>query len=401
MVTRSLHAVESLDERMGGSVRAALDTCRSLTERGHVASLVGTTLFGEQLDYLRREYPDLPYYLFERRVPHHNFRSPGLRHWLNWNVRRFDVVEIHNLFSFVPLYTARACQRADVPYIVRPHGSLEPVDLQKHALIKRPYGMAVVRNILSRAERVLVATQQEAERLNTFGATPRVDVVPLPVYGPNVSGDRQDFRGTYGIPEDALVVLFMGRIDQKKGLQFLVPALASLKKDFPNVWFAVVGSSSNSTAVDLEALLKEHQMEDWTVRSGFLSGAAKQAAFAASDIFALPSLNENFGIAVVEALYAGVPVVLSDEVYIHGAVAKSGVGLVCKASLESCKERLRELLSSEKRRREMAERAPEAAKTHFGPHASALRLMSVYAEIVSKSSSTTEPVARVDESADT
>lgn len=381
-MTRSLHVVESLDERMGGSVRAALDVCRALTERGHEATLVGTTTSEDHLAYLGEGYAALPYYLFKRRFPRHYFRAPGLRRWLKANVRKFDIVEIHSVFSFVPLYTATACQDAGVPYLVRPHGSLEPYDLRKHAQAKKVYGSCVVRQMLARAERVVLATKQEADRLRTFGASPAVEVVPLPVYEAGHTGDAAAFRERYAIPAEALVVLFMGRLDQKKGLQFLLPALATLKKSIPHLWFVMAGSADNSTSAGVDDLITRNGMDAWTIRCGFLSGTAKQSALAAGDIFALPSLNENFGIAVVEALYAGMPVVVSDQVYIHDVVVGGGAGVQCEPSQGSCEQALRTLLEEAERRREMGERARALAKSHFAPEVSTSRLLSLYAEVL-------------------
>lgn len=381
-MTRTLHVVESLDERMGGSVRAALDVCLALTERGHQATLIGTTKPDDHLSYLRESYAALSHHLFQRRFPRHSFRAPGLRRWLKANVRKFDVVEIHNVFSFVPLYAATVCRDAGVPYLVRPHGSLEPFDLCKHARTKKVYGTTVVRRILAGAERVVLATRQEADRLQTFGAAPSVEVVPLPVYEPVHTGDGAAFREGYGIPADALVVLFMGRLDQKKGLQFLLPAMAELKKSIPQLWLVIAGSADNSTSAGVDDLVDRNGMGAWTVRCGFLSGTAKQSALTAGDVFALPSLNENFGIAVVEALYAGLPVVISDQVYIHDLIVRGGAGMRCQPSTASCEEAVHALLEHKDLRRKMGERARVIAQDHFAPDVSTSQLLTLYAQVL-------------------
>jgi glycosyltransferase involved in cell wall biosynthesis len=366
---RVLHVIDSVDPRMGGTARAPLDICAGLVDRGDDVLLVSTVSSGDDLTAVATEYERVPLRLFRRRFPRHNFRAPSLRRWLRANVADFDLVEIHGVFSFVPIYAAWACHRSSVPYTVRPHGSLDPFDLRKHALAKRVLAPVLFRPMLQRAVAVLLTSQIEADRLVTFGAEPRREVAPLPVQRPLHSGDGQTFRTARGIPPDAVVVLLLGRIHPKKGLQFLIPALASLKGLFPDLWFLLVGTGEKQHLDEVNRLLNDHAMASWTTWCDFLTGQPKQSAFAASNIFALPSLNENFGIAVVEAMYAGLPVLISTEVYIHDVVTDGGAGVACEPNVASCRSALQNLLRDQDARRRMGRDAPEVAQRHFAPHA--------------------------------
>lgn len=379
---RVLHVIDSLDLRMGGTARAALDTCAGLVTHGVDVSLVSTAASGDDLSHLKGEYADVPSRVFDRRFPRHNFRSPSLRRWLDANVAHFDLVEIHGVFSLVPLYASRACRRARTPYTVRPHGSLDPFDLQKHALAKKVLGPTLFRSVLEGAASLVLTSQSEADRVVTFGTNPAKSILPLPVPPPRERGDGAGFRAQHGIPSDASVVLLLGRIHPKKGLQFLLPSLAGLKPSFPNLWFMAVGTGEPAHMAQMNRLLHEHDMVDWSTRCGFATGSAKQSAFAASDVFALPSLNENFGIAVVEAMYAGLPVLVSDEVYIHDVVSAEGSGVVCEPSSASCRPALHRLLADGGARREMGRRGPETAHRHFSPERTVAALTKVYDELV-------------------
>lgn len=365
---RALHVVASLDKHMGGSVRAPLDICRSLMERGGSVFIVATTGPHDEIDYLTEEYPGVRYHVFPRRFPEHNFRSPSLRRWLRDNVASHDLVEIHGVFSFVPLYAAWACVRTRTPYTVRPHGSLDPFDLTKHALLKQAFGRLAVRPVLRRCRYVVLTSNLEDERLVTFGASPRRVVMPLPVPAPVGHGDGTEFRRRYGIPVDSAVVLFMGRIDVKKGLQFLIPALASLKSRHSDLWFVLAGSGSSVDVQRVRVLLHQHGVSEWTTECGFVSGSLKRSALAASDVFALPSLNENLGIALIEAMHAGLPAVVSTEVYIHDELVKAGAAVSCEPSYESCESALSDLLADPARRRVMGQRAREVARTFEPDH---------------------------------
>ena len=379
---RILHVVDSLDPRMGGTARASVDICAGLTQRGQDVLLVATADPEEASDDLMEDGQRAPHQLFSRCFPQHNFRSPALRRWLTASVADYDLVDIHGIFSFVPLYAAKACQRSGVPYTVRPHGSLDPFDMRKHNAAKRALGPLLFRPLLHRAKAVILTSQTEADRLITFGANPTKVVLPLPVIPPALAGDGGAFRMSYGIPEEALVVLLLGRIHPKKGLQLLIPSLAGLKCHFPNLWFLAVGTGEAAHLAELDDLLRRHDMTSWSTRCQFLTGAPKQSAFAASDVFALPSFNENFGIAVVEAMYARLPVLLSNEVYIHEVIASGGAGLVCEPTVTSCSSGLRNMLSNEPARREMARRGPDLARHHFGLETALGSLESVYRQLL-------------------
>lgn len=377
-----LHVVDSLAPHMGGTARAPLDICAGMAERGDDVLLVSTVTALEDVSYLAQEYKQVPIRLFTRRFPRHNFRSPSLRRWLAANVGRYDLVEIHGVFSFVPLYAAWACTRSGTPYTVRPHGSLDPYDLQKHTVAKRILGPWVFRPFLQCARGLILTSKAEADRLVTFGARTQKFVAPLPVCPAAHRGDGKAFRASRGIPVNATVVLFLGRIHPKKGLELLIPSLASLKQSFPELWFLLVGAGEPKHLREVEALLREHGLAPWTTRCEFLSGPAKQAAFASSDVFALPSFNENFGIAVVEAMYCGLPVLISTEVYIHDVVAAGNAGTVCETTLDSCRAALVQLLADEALRRRMGVRGPVVAREHFSQHRAVQILDEVYRELL-------------------
>ena len=368
---------------MGGSVRAALNVSKGLVEHGADVVVAATEGPGDSLDYLARDYANVRYELFPRASPTHNFRSPSLHRWLRGNVGDFDVVEIHGTHNFVPLYTSWTCRGQGAPYVVRPHGSLEPFDLEKHSLPKRIYGPLVVRPMLDHAESLVLTSELEAERVVTYGARPQKVVVPLPVEPLRGNFDGPGFRARYRIPADAFVVLFLGRIDYKKGLPFLVASLARLKSEWPSLWFLLAGGGEASYVSAVDDLLARHGMTSWTTRCGFVSGDAKASAFAASDLFALPSLNENFGIVVVEAMHAGLPLLVSDEVHIHDAVAAGGAGVVCKPSAESCYDSLRALLRDPEKLSAMATRSRELAQ-YFAPEAATRTLLRLYDDVIDR-----------------
>lgn len=376
---RALHVVPSLDDHMGGSVHAAVALAAHLRSGGAVETeLASTRLAGDDLDYLDRMAPDVPRHLFPRSWPPGRFQSAELGRWLHQTVPTFDLVHLHGVFHAPALHVRRACASARVPYVLQPHGQLDPFDLAKHRWQKMLYGPVAVRPLVADADLVVLTTALEQERLVTYGARPRTEVVPLPVTPPGPA-DGAGFRVRHGVPADAVVVLFLSRLDVKKGLDVLVAALDGLTLDGGrDPWLVVAGAGDPAVEADLTRALAGTALARRTVRCGFISGAEKDAAFAAADVFALPSRNENFGIVVIEAMAAGLPVVVSDETYVHGEIAAAGAGAVCRPEPASCREALRPLLADPGWRATAGRAARALADDSFSPGAATTAMVEVY-----------------------
>jgi glycosyltransferase involved in cell wall biosynthesis len=342
---RVLHVVGALDPYIGGSTTAAIDTCGHLRRHGVDAVVAGTWDDPSAADYITNKWPGLPVHGFTRQSPRHYWNSSGLRRWMRAEVGAFDLVCVHGVFKFPFVDAARAARARGVPYVVQPHGSLDPYDLQKHRSLKALFGPAVVRPLLGAAAGVIVTAEREAQRLVTFGARPRVQALPLAVPGPpeRPSGGRA--RRKFGLGDEAEVVVFFSRIDPKKGLERLLEACASLRPARPNLRLLVVGGAEDPDYVRrVHDVARRLAVDDIVTWAGFLLGAEKWDALAAGDVFALPSDNENFGMVVVEALLAGTPALISDEVYLGDDLQGIGAVTICARDAHSVAHALARLL---------------------------------------------------------
>jgi glycosyltransferase involved in cell wall biosynthesis len=232
----------------------------------------------------------------------------------------------------------------------------------------------------------MCTTELESERLVTYGAKPPHFLVPLAV--PTISGaglSGPEFRRKHGIPESAFVVLFISRFDLKKGLQLLIPALANAKRRYPQIWFLLAGTGEQSFVREVDRMLDEQGIRSWTTLPGFISGVEKKSAFAASNIFALPSLNENFGMVVVEALQNGVPALISDEVYLYPSLKRAGAAIICKPEVSSCQAGLESMIEGRVDLAELSRRGRILAEGEFSPSAATQCLIKAYKKILSKS----------------
>lgn len=376
-----LHTIDRIERAWGGTVYAMLSTARFLQKSGACVEVLGTFSKASDVEYLQNDYPELASRVFPRTFPSRFSNSGGAIQWFKSNHHRFDVVDIHCVFSVLAWRIAHGCARLGIPYVIRPHGSLDPIDVLKRSALKRIVGPFLIKNLLNRAAAVVLTTESEKERLVTYGAAPKSVVLPLTVELTSVQGQGREFRMRHGIPLDAQVVLFLSRIDPIKGLDILIPALAALKVQFPKLWFVLGGGGSPPFVDQVKVLLAAHRIASWTSAIGFVSGSDKMDAFAGADVFVLPSRKENFGIAIVEAMHAGVPVVVSDQVQIWQNIVRSGAGIACETTEKSVALAVGRMLDGSINLRQMEERGRALVRDEFSPDAASAKVLRLYEDI--------------------
>jgi glycosyltransferase involved in cell wall biosynthesis len=236
--------------------------------------------------------------------------DPKRRGHLKELIRRADGVHIHGIWEThcaVGAELAQACQR---PYIVSAHGMLERWALQTKRLKKAVYATLIETNNLRRATCLRALTRAEVNDYRRIGLTNPVAVVPNGVAIPaGVSGSP--FQEAYPQLSGKRVVLFLGRIHQKKGLALLVRAWAHAASTFDDAHLVLAGPDFDGTRATLEALVDGLGIRNQVTFTGMLAGPMKWSALAAASVFVLPSFSEGFSVAVLEALGVGLPVIVT------------------------------------------------------------------------------------------
>lgn len=372
---RVLHVKADMNPRSGGSVTAVHSVCDVTRLVGDECEVVcvGRDASGRG-NPLRTFAPSWP-----RRLG----TSMPLVRWLRRHVREYDLVEIHEIFTVTAWLTALVCRHARMPYIVRPHGSLDPFDLHKHRRLKRALGPLLRLIYLQGAAAICLTTAEERDRLVVFGADsiPRY-AIPLPVDHPDLRGDRTAFRRCIGADDSQFVILFLSRVDYKKGIPRLLEALFALRADGADVCLAVCGTGTPAYEREIMAKVDQLELGSATHFLGFLKGQDKTDAFAGADAFVLPSDNENFGIAVVEAMYAKVPLVISPNVYISSLLNEARAALVVDTAPAAIASAIRLLMNDPVAASAMAERAALVAASHFAPSVVATKEAVMRREII-------------------
>ena len=257
--------------------------------------------------------------------------SPGLLRWLILNVSRFDVVHVHSLYSF-PILAGLVLARArKIPYVVTTHDVLAPIQRRKSRGKKLLADVILVRPSLDAAAAVVYSTAAEHDAARPLGIMGPPVIIPWAInLEPFATLPRRgSFRARFLNNSDSPVVLYLGRLAEKKGLERLLKAFKRVIVAHPDAHLVIAGEGHPPSY--------RHRVERWaeqqgvsrrTLFTGLLHGANKFAVLADADALVLPSRSENFAVAMFEAMACGLPVVISSGVQLAADVARFGAGLV-------------------------------------------------------------------------
>ncbi|HJU44954.1 MAG TPA: glycosyltransferase [Vicinamibacterales bacterium] len=382
-----LHVVASYlpAMRYGGTIVSVHGLCRALAERGHDVHVFTTSVDGDRDSDVPHETPVVldGVHVWYFRSPRFRrlYWAPGLRRTLRRHVGEFDVVHTHAIYLW-PLWTAaRLARQAGVPYVVSPRGMLEKQLIeQKSAVWKAGLIGFIEKRTLEHAAAVHMTSRREAEQAAAFGfQLPPVHVIPNGVTIERSSGTRVS-EGISDIAGSDPYVLFLGRVNWKKGLDRLINAMAHAG----NVRLLIAGNDEEEYALVLDDLARQAGVSDRVIFTGPVHGKDKAALLSSARVLVLPSYSENFGNVVVEAMAAGCPVIVTREVGIADAVEQAGAGLVVDGTPAALGGAIGALAGDTRRREEMGARGRAAAAAQFSWPAVAARMEQLYQTVAAR-----------------
>ena len=379
-----LHVIPSVGPLRGGPSVMLRAMARGLVQAGLEVYVATTNDNGEGRLRVPHGIPvvedGVTYRYFPRQSRFYLFSWP-LSRWLARHIHNYDLVHLHALFSFAPVAGAYWAVRAGVPYVVRPLGTLNRWGMERRRpRLKRLSFTLIERAILQRAARIHYTSEQEQIEAARLGVNGRAVVAPLGIDLAQFAAlrPRGPIRDRASRSAGQTTVLFLSRLDPKKGLDLLLAAVARARSRRPDLALVVAGSGD----AGLERALRREAARlglGETVRwTGFVNGEEKLAALADADVFALPSYSENFGVAALEAMAAGLPVIISDRVGICREVAAARAGLVIPCETEAFADALVQVASDATLRMQLGERARDLAERRFSVQAMIASVEAMY-----------------------
>lgn len=311
--------------------------------------------------------------------------SLPLRSWLRDHAGEFDAVHIHAVFSFASLAAGRAAASAGVPYIVRPLGVLNRWGMDNRrrfvkALSFRFFDLPMLR----KAAAMHYTSRMEMEDAARFGLKNLQRVIPI---GMDLTPfDALPAREVFSarFPETATTrnLLFLSRIDEKKGIDLLIAAFARIAPHRPEIRLVICGGGDPALVEKLHAQAASLGIAERITWAGQVTGELRLAAFSAAELFVLPSHSENFGIALLEAMAAGLPCLSTDQVALAADAVRNKAVLLTAREPAAIAAKLEELLDSPEQRHLLGQSARILARCDYSLPAMGKALHHLYREIV-------------------
>ena len=382
---RLLHCISSVNPAHGGPIEGLKQVSVVHTQQGH------------RIEILSLDAPDAPWvqqspYRCHAMGPGHlgNFSfSTRFSRWLQAHAGDYDAVIVHGLWQYHSMGTWLALRHQATPYFVFTHGMLDPWFKRQYPLkdLKKwlfwPWGDY---RVLRDAKAVLFTCEEERllarqsfslyrcqEQVVSFGTAGAPDA---PV------AQRAAFLARFPQLSHTRNLLFLGRVHEKKGADLLLRAFARLQQrraaDLAAVRLVMAGPVDHPYGQAMQALAHDLGLSDCITWTGMLQGDEKWGAFRAADAFVLPSHQENFGIAVAEALGCRVPVLITRQVNIWREIEACGAGWIGDDTVDSVEHSLTLWLDAPPAEREaMGQRAQACFQRHFHIDSAAASLIDV------------------------
>ncbi|MEP7103022.1 MAG: glycosyltransferase [Burkholderiales bacterium] len=375
-----LHVLPSLDPAGGGPMEGVLQSSLACIRMGHAVEVL--TLDAPDAPFLR-DYPLRVHALGPTRSGYGY--TARLVPWLRAHATEYSAVIVNGLWQYHGLGTWRALRASQVPYFVFTHGMLDPWFKRsyplKHAK-KWLYWPWADYRLLRDARGVLFTCEEERllARESFWLYRAREVVVSFGTRTPPADADRlrEVFLDAHPALRGRELLLFLSRIHEKKGCDLLIEAFAKLAHEHPALQLVMAGPDQTGWQAALQARAAALGVAERITWPGMLSGELKWGAFYASSLYVLPSHQENFGIAVAEALGCRLPVLISDKVNIWREIDAARAGIVETDSVEGCERALRRWLAlTRAQQAEMGTRAGMLFEQSFTVEAMAASLIDV------------------------
>ncbi|HEY2036382.1 MAG TPA: glycosyltransferase [Steroidobacteraceae bacterium] len=363
---RVLHVISSMSRLRGGPSVVVHNMLKALTRRGVAVEAVATDDNGgaARLDVPLDRFVDFGgqrVRFFPRQSLKYAFSAP-MRSWLRANIRAYDIIHTHELFTFAPLCAARLAKAARIPYVMTPHGALDSWGMRnKSRLVKAASIRLVEGPLLVSAAAVNFMTPLEQSRAAEHGLSFRPMVLPAGVIDPDEpQAGTTEPVDPLGESIERRMLLFLARIHPIKCADVLLRAFAGLE-DRDSV-LVIAGGGDPSLVDSLRRLARELGLDGRVKWLGFTEGAEKRRLLSQATLFVLPSASENYGIAAVEAMYAGLPVIVTAGCGLADFVSRHGAGIVTDGSVAALRSALTTLLANDELARSMGEAGRRAAR---------------------------------------
>lgn len=368
---------------IGGPARIIYDHTTEALKHGHQVTILSPMTPGEKMYEVPPGATLVP---CRRTTPisylYREF-SLDLYAYLKKHIQEFDIIHIHGIWHFGSL--APFLIKNQIPKVITIHGLLDRWAVRHSRWKKELVSFLYQKNVLDRADLIQVNNTDEVSDVTRYlGHDPRnLVIIPNGMRMEEFAQlpPRQFFRAQFGINSTTKMVLFMGRLNIKKGLSLLLPAFAGYLQSHSDAVLVLAGPDDGYQE-QIESFITEHALADRIKLVGMLTDSVKKAALADADLFVLPSYSEGFSIAVLEAMAAGVPTLVSDRVGFGDYIRQYDAAYLTELTADDIQGGISAMLQNDALRHRMKENALHMLKQHFDITGVARQLLQTYESLL-------------------
>lgn len=389
---RVLHVISSLNSRAGGTFTAVRDIAIAQANSGLDVS-VCTTYRGVDelldLEKLRILFLSSGIALYTFKAVSPMLASWKLYKWLNGR-RDFDCFHIHGLYRLPTAIAAYLSYKNQIPYLMTPHGSLAPFLYKQSRYgywglrLKRLYERVLEKHNLDRASAIHFTSHEEALDAGVLNIKAPFVVLPIGIDWHSYESLPQfgSFRQQAKLDSNTPLILFLGRVDFKKGIDLLVHSFAQVLKEIPQARLAIVGPDSSGYLQKVHMWCKELKIEKEVIFINHLEPSQVKEAYVDANVFILPSYNENFGITVIEAMACKCPVIISDQVNIWREIQNGSAGIIIQLSVDRLTKAVMKILNDPEEAKSMGLSGRILARDQYDWNSIVARFAELYVSII-------------------
>lgn len=368
---------------IGGPARIIYDHTTEALKMGHQVDILSPMSPGDEIYDVPSGATVIP---CRRTTPVSRFYrefSVDLYRYLQEHIDEYDIVHIHGIWHFGSL--APFLVKNKVPKVITIHGLLDKWAVNHHKWKKDLVTFLYQKRILGKADLIQINNRDEEQNVTEYlGFRPRnLVTIPNGIRMEEYANlpSRGTFRRQFDLPDGKKLVLFMGRINIKKGLDLLLPAFAKYLEAHDDALLVLAGPE-DGYLTETKSFIADHQLGDRIKYVGMLTDSIKLSALADADLFVLPSYSEGFSIAVLEALAAGVPALVSDRVGFGEYIRRHDAAYLSPLTVEGVREGLSVMLKNENTRTDYARRGRTMVAENFDISQVARQMLEAYGTVV-------------------
>lgn len=373
----------------GGPVKTVHELCASLAKKGLDISVFTTNIKLEDRKDIKvnKEYvkDGVKVTYFPISFPRQYCYSPELACALRHNIRDYDIIHLHSVYRYTTLIGARLCRIYNKPYLLNPFGAIDPSMINlKNRFKKMIYIKLFEEGNIKNAAAMHLASDLEKEAFLSMGFKKTVAIIPpaLDLEKYSKSQGVRDLTTKFPVLSGKKIILFLGRIHPKKGLDILVDAFKMACEKRDDLFLVVAGPGETGYVNKAKRLFKNAGLSDKVIFTGAILEEEKISALYESDIFVLPSYGENFGIAVLEAMACGLPVIGTNKVGLFPDIKEYDSGIVTTCNAGQIAKAMLKLLDNEALRKSMGQRGRGLVESRFTNDRIAGKVINIYQNIL-------------------